>query len=57
MAGFATGAGHFRHAGRQEKQWAARFHKEAAPIMARLGWNGMALDPFPSPLPDIGRQP
>jgi hypothetical protein len=45
MACFATGAKGYRHGGKKAKQWAARFHKEAAPIMARLGWNGMTLDP------------
>ena len=48
MQGFATGRQGFCHAGQKEKAWARKWHKEAAPIMARLGWDGTSLQDSPA---------
>jgi len=52
MEGFASGAVGFRHGGKKEKAWARKCHREAAPIMARLGWKDGAFRQFPAKLPD-----
>ncbi len=52
MEGFATGAAGFGHGGKKEGAWARKFHQEARPIMARLGWKDGAFRPFPAKLPD-----
>lgn len=57
MESLATRAGRSRNSGRQERHRAARFHKEAAPIMARLGWDGITLDPSLTLISDIESLP
>lgn len=52
MEGFATGAAHFKHGGKREMEWARKWHRHAAPIMARLGFNAGAFRPCLSTLPD-----
>ena len=57
MIGFADNADGFPHGRQKERAWARKWHKLAAPIMARMGWNGMAFENFPQPLPDRPADP
>ena len=41
--GFATGEEGYRHGGKSGRRRAAKHYAEAAPIMARLGWNGVTI--------------
>jgi hypothetical protein len=42
---------------KKEKAWGRKWHRKAAPIMARLGWNGVAFQNFPQPFPDHSGEP
>lgn len=46
MSCFASGLEGYRHGGAQEISWAKRHYKLAAPIMARLGWDGVKFNPI-----------
>ena len=52
MEGFATGADGYKHGGKQEREWARQWHRDAAPIMARLGFKAGAFRPCRATLPD-----